>query len=147
MRKLYILGMILAMCATFSACNDEWKEELYTQMISFKAPLGDNSLNEIYVRYQPDGMGIYQLPVIVSGSKNNDRNIDVKIAVDEDTLRILNQEKFPVGRQDLWYVPLAKQHYSLNQIFATFLQEKTYSSIPSISTLTGWNWMRNMYFR
>ena len=136
MRKLYILGMILAMCATFSACNDEWKEELYTQMISFKAPLGDNSLNEIYVRYQPDGMGIYQLPVIVSGSKNNDRNIDVKIAVDEDTLRILNQEKFPVGRQDLW-----------NQIFATFLQEKTYSSIPSISTLTGWNWMRNMYFR
>ena len=95
MRKLYILGMILAMCATFSACNDEWKEELYTQMISFKAPLGDNSLNEIYVRYQPDGMGIYQLPVIVSGSKNNDRNIDVKIAVDEDTLRILNQEKFP----------------------------------------------------
>lgn len=57
MRKLYILGMILAMCATFSACNDEWKEELYTQMISFKAPLGDNSLNEIYVRYQPDGMG------------------------------------------------------------------------------------------
>ena len=100
MRKLYILGMILAMCATFSACNDEWKEELYTQMISFKAPLGDNSLNEIYVRYQPDGTGIYQLPVIL-----------------------------------------------LNQIFATFLQEKTYSSIPSISTLTGWNWMRNMYFR
>ena len=97
------------MCATFSACNDEWKEELYTQMISFKAPLGDNSLNEIYVRYQPDGMGIYQLPVIFSGSKNNDRNIDVKIAVDEDTLRILNQEKFPVGRQDLWYDELQKK--------------------------------------
>ena len=112
MRKLYILGMILAMCATFSACNDEWKEELYTQMISFKAPLGDNRLKQNNERYQPDGMGLYQLPVIVSGSKNNDRNIDVKIAVDEDTLRILNQEKFPVGRQDLWYVPLAKQHYS-----------------------------------
>ena len=38
--------------------------------------------------------------------KANSRNIDAKIAVDEDTLRILNQEKFPVGRQDLWYVPL-----------------------------------------
>ena len=78
----------------------------------FKAPLGDNGLSEIYVRYQPDGTGIYQLPVIVSGSKSNSRNIDAKIAVDEDTLRILNQEKFPVGRQDLWYVPLAEQHYS-----------------------------------
>ena len=41
MRKLYILGMILGMYATFSACNDEWKDELYTQMLSFKAPLGD----------------------------------------------------------------------------------------------------------
>ena len=88
MRKLYILGMILGMYATFSACNDEWKDELYTQMLSFKAPLGDNGL------------------------KSNSRNIDAKIAVDEDTLRILNQEKFPVGRQDLWYVPLAEQHYS-----------------------------------
>ena len=54
MRKLYILGMILGMYATFSACNDEWKDELYTQMLSFKAPLGDNGLSEIYVRYQPD---------------------------------------------------------------------------------------------
>ena len=26
MRKLYILGMILGMYATFSACNDEWKD-------------------------------------------------------------------------------------------------------------------------
>ena len=42
------------MYATFSACNDEWKDELYTQMLSFKAPLGDNGLSEIYVRYQPD---------------------------------------------------------------------------------------------
>lgn len=57
MRKLYILGMILGMYATFSACNDEWKDELYTQMLSFKAPLGDNGLSEIYVRYQPDGTG------------------------------------------------------------------------------------------
>ena len=47
MRKLYILGMILGMYATFSACNDEWKDELYTQMLSFKAPLGDNGLSEI----------------------------------------------------------------------------------------------------
>ena len=147
MRKLYILGMILGMYATFSACNDEWKDELYTQMLSFKAPLGDNGLSEIYVRYQPDGTGIYQLPVIVSGSKSNSRNIDAKIAVDEDTLRILNQEKFPVGRQDLWYVPLQNSIILLNQTFAIFLRERIYTSTPSISTLTGWNWMRNTYFR
>ena len=112
MRKLYILGMAFAACTMFSACNDEWEDELYTHMLSFKAPLGNNSLSEIYIRYQPDGTGSYQLPVIVSGSTDNDRDLNVKIGVDEDTLRILNQEKFPVGRQDLWYVPLPEQHYS-----------------------------------
>ena len=112
MRKLYILGMMLGMCAMFSACNDEWEEELYKQTISFKAPVGDNGLSEIYVRYKPDATGTFKLPVIVSGSKANERNIDVKIGVDEDTLRILNQERFPVGRQDLWYIPLAERHYS-----------------------------------
>lgn len=114
MKKLYILGMLLGACSMFSACNDEWKDELYTQMISFKAPLGNNSLSEIYIRYQPDGTGSYQLPVIVSGSRDNERNIDVKISVDTDTLEALNREKFPVGRQDLWYVPLSEQHYSFD---------------------------------
>lgn len=112
MRKLYILGMALAACTIFSACNDEWEDELYTQMVSFKAPLGSNSLSEIYVRYQPDGSGTYKLPVIVSGTTDNTRNLDVKISVDEDTLRALNESKFPVGRQDLWYVPLPEHHYS-----------------------------------
>lgn len=114
MRKLYILGTILAACAIFSACNDEWKDELYMQMVSFKAPLGSNDLSEIYIRYQPDGTGLYQLPVIISGSTDNSRTLDIKIGVDEDTLAILNQEKFPVGRQDLWYRPLAEQHYSFD---------------------------------
>ncbi|WP_270439395.1 DUF4973 domain-containing protein [Bacteroides bouchesdurhonensis] len=114
MRKLYILGMMLGVCAMFSACNDEWKDELYKQTISFKAPVGDNGLSEIYVRYQPDGTGTFQLPVIVSGSQTNDRNIDVKIRVDEDTLQTLNEARFPVGRQDLWYVPLEEKHYSFD---------------------------------
>ena len=63
MRKLYILGMILGMCASFSACNDEWKDELYTQMLSFKAPLGDNGLSEIYVKLSSKKMLLILLPL------------------------------------------------------------------------------------
>ena len=137
MRKLYILGMILAMCATFSACNDEWKEELYTQMISFKAPLGDNSLNEIYVRYQPDGSGIYRLPVIVSGSQKNSRDIHVKISVDEDTLHILNKERFPVNREDLWYKPLKQQYYSFESDMCNIPAGKDIELYPIHFNLTG----------
>ena len=104
MKKLYIIGMIFAACG-LGACNDEWEDELYTQMVSLKAPLGDNSLSEIYIRYQEDGTGYYDLPVVVSGSTDNAKDLDVKISVDEDTLRQLNIEKFPVGRDDVWYLP------------------------------------------
>lgn len=114
MKKITILGIMLGACAMFSSCNDEWEDELYTQMVSFKAPLGNNSLSEIYIRYQDDETGSYQLPVIVSGSRDNERDIDIKIAIDEDTLQTLNTEKFPVERQDLWYLPLEKKHYSFD---------------------------------
>ena len=111
MKKVYILGIILGACTLFSSCNDEWKDELFTRMISFKAPNGNNSVSDIYIRYQPDGSGSFQLPVIVSGSQANTKDIDVKISVDNDTLAILNTEKY-LDRRDLWYKQLPEQFYS-----------------------------------
>ncbi|MDD3036879.1 DUF4973 domain-containing protein [Bacteroides sp.] len=111
MKKVYILGIALGVCVLLSSCNDEWKDELYGQMISFKAPIASNGVNDIYIRYQSDGSGLYKLPVIVSGSQDNNRDIDVKIGVDNDTLSILNTEKY-LNRQDLWYKQLPDQFYS-----------------------------------
>ena len=111
MKKVYILGMVLCVCTLLVSCNDEWKDELFTRMISLKAPNGSNSVSDIYIRYQPDGSGSFQLPVIVSGSQANDRDIDVKISVDNDTLAILNIEKY-LDRRDLWYKQLPEQFYS-----------------------------------
>ena len=91
MKKLYILGMMLGVCAVFSSCNDEWKDELYVEMVSLKAPLGSQGVHDIYVRYQSDGSGSFLLPVIVSGSRENARNIDVKISVDNDTLDFVKE--------------------------------------------------------
>ena len=111
MKKVYILGIMLCACTLFNSCNDEWKEELYREMISFKAPIGSNGVHDIYVRYQPDGSGAFQLPVIVSGSQDNGRDINVKISVDNDTLDHLNQEKY-LDRRDLWYKQLPERFYS-----------------------------------
>lgn len=111
MKKLYILGMMLGVCAVFSSCNDEWKDELYVEMVSLKAPLGSQGVHDIYVRYQSDGSGSFLLPVIVSGSRENARNIDVKISVDNDTLDTFNREKY-LDRNDLWYHQLPEQFYS-----------------------------------
>lgn len=111
MKKVYILGIILSVGALFSSCNDEWEDELYSQMLSFKAPVGGNGVSNIYMRYQPDGSGSYKVPVIVSGSQKNGRDFNVKIGVDNDTLGILNTEKY-LNRKDLWYNQLPEQFYS-----------------------------------
>ena len=38
---------MFAALSFFSACNDEWKDELYSQMISLKAPIGSEEVSEI----------------------------------------------------------------------------------------------------
>lgn len=100
MKKIYI-GMLLV-CSVFSACNDEWKDELYEQMVSFRAPVDGTGVSNIYLRYKEDGKTSYELPVIVSGSTDNARDLDVKIGVDNDTLHTLNVGKY-LGRTDLYY--------------------------------------------
>ncbi|HAE67271.1 MAG TPA: hypothetical protein DCG77_08720, partial [Sphingobacterium sp.] len=52
MNKLYIQFFLLLILFIFGACNDEWKEEQYEHYISFKAPLDNNGVSNIYVRYK-----------------------------------------------------------------------------------------------
>jgi hypothetical protein len=112
MKKLFIITAMFGALTLFSACNDEWTEELYSKMVSFKAPVGSNGVNDIYIRYKANGEGSYALPVIVSGSKMNDKDLNVKISVDNDTLAQLNKEKYDY-RTDLYYKQLPETFYQL----------------------------------
>lgn len=93
-----------------SSCNDEWKDELYTSMVSLKAPINRDDVSVIYLRYKPEGEVTYKLPVIVSGSLINKQNYNIRIDVDNDTLAILNQEKY-TNRTDLYYKQLPTSFY------------------------------------
>ena len=95
----------------FCACNDEWKDEQFAHYISFKAPINDNGVTLIYVPQTETGKTTYRLPVLVSGSTLNDRDVTVKIGIDPDTLRTLNIARF-ASRTDLWYKELPQKHYS-----------------------------------
>lgn len=106
----YIIALVLMM--PFVACNDEWTDELYTKMISFKAPIGSEGVTEVYVRYKENGEVDYNLPIIVSGSQENEKDLYIKIAVDQDTLGIFNQEKYQY-RTDLYFKQLATDFYEL----------------------------------
>lgn len=102
--------MALATLFACSACNDEWKDELYTHLVSFKALVNSEGVVDIYLRYKPNGEVIYDLPVLRSGSTLQDEAIDVKIGIDSDTLDILNDEKYQY-RSDLYYKHLPEQYY------------------------------------
>ena len=66
-----VLGIGLTSCSEDLGVNYEQKDELYREMISFKAPVGSNGIYDIYMRYRDDGTASYNLPVLVSGTKTS----------------------------------------------------------------------------
>lgn len=108
MKTIYRILCTIALVCTFCACNKEWEDELYKQAVSF----GKNGVADIYLRYKPEGKVTYQVPVILSGSTMNEKDLTVNIAVDPDTLKQLNFERYRY-RDDLYYIELDKKYYSL----------------------------------
>lgn len=139
MKKIFYL-IILLTSFGFVSCNNEWEDEQYEQYVSFKAPVGSNGVTDIYIRYKKDGKVTYQLPVIVSGSTFNAKDMNVKIELDSDTLSILNDERF--GREDLYYLELTPEHYSFPEEI-NMPQGTSVVTLPIDFDLTGINMVRN----
>lgn len=107
------LTIALGVLLSLSACNDEWEGELYTRMLSLKAPINRDDVSVIYLRYRPNNeVSTFKLPVIVSGSQTNNQNYTVRIGVDSDTLSALNFDKY-TNRSDLYYKQLPENFYEL----------------------------------
>lgn len=116
MRKIYIYLIILVATTLCSSCNNEWEAEQYVPYISFKAPVNvDTGVTAIYVRYKEDGKVTYRLPIIVSGSNTNQKDMDIHVAVDLDTLETLNRERFST-RKELWYEALKENKFEFPEI-------------------------------
>lgn len=114
MIKYYFFLIIFVASFSFIACNDEWTAEQYVRYVSFKAPLNDEGVTPIYIRYRGDSVSNYKLPLIMSGSTTNDQNVNVKIALDPDTLNQLNFEQFQ-SRIDLYYKQLDDRFFTMPQ--------------------------------
>lgn len=111
MKKVYSYLMVAAAMLLSTSCNDEWTEEQYQQLISFKAPVNSEGNTRINIRYRENGKASYQLPVIVSGSTMGERDFNVRVNVDLDTLNQMNIARFS-EREELYYRPLDAQRYS-----------------------------------
>lgn len=107
-----VLPCILVGLISLTACDDEWRVEQYEHYISLKAPLNEEGVSRVHIPYRENGEYTYQLPVIVSGSTSNDKDLQVEIGVDADTLLILNNERFQL-RKDFYFKELSPQFYTM----------------------------------
>lgn len=111
MKKPYI-PFLLVFVSFFCACNDEWKEEQFEHLISFKAPLDNKGVSNIFVRYKRDENTVFRLPLIISGSTMIDKDLTVEVGVDSDTLEVLNYERFQ-NRKDFYYRELESKYFNI----------------------------------
>ncbi|MFV0417476.1 MAG: DUF4973 domain-containing protein [Dysgonomonas sp.] len=124
MKKIYSLLSLLAVLICFSSCNDEWKDEQFERFVSFKATIGEGGVSHIYVRYKQNENTAFQLPLIVSGSTTNDKDMTVHVALDPDTLDVLNYERFQ-AREDYYYKVLDSKYYSIPETVEVKAGENT----------------------
>lgn len=110
--KIYGLLLLTAIAVWCGSCNEDWVSEQYEHYISFKAPLDDNGVSRISVRYKSDGYVTYRLPLIVSGSTTIDKDLTVHVAVNSDTLQQLNALRFQ-NRTDFYYRELDAQYFKM----------------------------------
>ena len=46
-----LIGMMAAVCC--ASCNNEWEDEQFKQLASFKAEINNEGVTSTYVRYKP----------------------------------------------------------------------------------------------
>ena len=141
--KNYIVYFILLLTLVLTgACNNEWVEEVYVQNVGLKAPVNSKGVTDVYLRYQANGEVTYRLPVIVGGSTMNERDLDVAIDVDPDTLIGLNEARWK-QREDLYFQLLDK---SLPLLLVIFRLGNVKVCLILNSNLADWILLINGYF-
>lgn len=111
-RSIYSLFLLIAAATCCLSCNDEWKEEQFVQMASFKSNPTAQGVTWCYVRYNAQGNVRFNLPIIMSGSTPNNKNRTIHIGLDPDTLAKLNQEQYG-HRQELYFRQLGTNYYTM----------------------------------
>ncbi|MFI2741786.1 DUF4973 domain-containing protein [Zhouia sp. PK063] len=112
MNRPITLFLLLTLIIFCGSCNDEWTEEQFENYISFKAPVTNEGVSDVYIRYKGSEKTTFQQPLIVSGSLTNNKDITVHVAVDSDTLDVLNYEHFQ-SREDFYYRELDSKYFTI----------------------------------
>lgn len=108
MKKILFYAIVAVLGMTFYACEEEWKSEQYQKYVSFVR----SGYTETYLNSNTaDGIIHYKIPVEISGSTTNERQVTVQVDLDPDTLVAHNHTMF-YTRDDLFFRQLNEEHFS-----------------------------------
>lgn len=110
MKKKNISLLLVTLLVMLSSCSEFYSDEQYEHYVSFKAPT--STVSRIRLKYRKGQPSPYRLPLIVAGSTMNNKDIDVHVGIDNDTLDIYNYEHY-YEREDLYYKQLPENFYSI----------------------------------
>lgn len=126
-KNLIYIVSVIASLIMLTSCNDEWTDEQYVNEISFVR----SGVSKIYLKYdEAGGVKLFRIPIEVSGSTDNNKDVSVTIALDKDTLNGktldpngnptegLNFENFRY-RKDLYYIELDQKYYTFKSMTGT----------------------------
>ena len=99
MKKKNISLLLVTLLVMLSSCSEFYSDEQYEHYVSFKAPT--STVSRIRLKYRKGQPSPYRLPLIVAGSTMNNKDIDVHVGIDNDTLDIYNYEHY-YEREDLY---------------------------------------------
>ena len=111
-KNIYVLYLMITAAICFVSCKNEWEDEQFTQMASFKAIPNAQGVTSSYLRYNAEGVVRYSLPIIMSGSTPNNKPRIIHIGLDPDTLARLNKEQYG-HRQELYFKQLDAKYYNM----------------------------------
>ncbi|MGN7722977.1 DUF4973 domain-containing protein [Chitinophaga sp. 22620] len=127
----YLIGLCLFIAV--GACNKEWEDELFTKYVAF----GKNGVVQVYVKYKEQGGHIpVKIPLVLSGSTENNTDVQVTIALDRDTLTNLNFDRFRL-REDLYFKELPADYYNIKSFTATIPKGESTGYLTLNLTLNG----------
>lgn len=113
MKKNYLYFLVILILGV--ACNKEWTEELYHKDVSFVK----SGVVPVYAKYKSQGGVVsVKVPVELSGTTENNEDIQVTIEIDKDTLPNLNFDRFRY-RDDLYFHELPQANYSFKSLTTT----------------------------
>lgn len=132
-KNIYRLFLVITTVICLVSCKNEWEDEQFTQMASFKAITEDQGVTWSYLSYTADGTVRYNLPIVMSGSTQNNKSRTIHIGLDPDTLARLNQEQYG-SRQELYFRQLDTKYYNLPKTI-TIPEGQSTISLPIDFTL------------